>query len=61
MLEYEEFVELVYDILPQSEKDKYHKEMSEIDKQVKDKKDNQAKSDKNDGAPKSPVLTEVKA
>ena len=61
VLEYEEFVELVYDILPQSEKDKYHKEMSEIDKQVKDKKDNQAKSDKNDGAPKSPVLTEAKA
>lgn len=60
VLEYEEFVELVYDILPQTEKDKYHKEVADIKKQVKDKKESDEKDKSNNNHPPK-VLSEAKA
>lgn len=55
VLEYEEFAELVYDILPQKEKDKYKKVQEDALQQIADHKKKDKDSDK------SSVLKEAKA
>ena len=55
VLEYEEFAELVYDILPQKEKDKYKKVQEDALQQIADHKKKDKDSDK------SPVMKVAKA